>query len=228
MKLAQTASIVLLCALWSGIPFGCSTVHKVKRTLALNDLQIQASIAEQKGDDDQAYELWTQYIDRRPQSALAEYRLGKVETRLGLIDQAILHLRIAHDLKPAKIDYLLTLADAMVQGNRIDSLISLLQETINEGEEGSGNLRLAHYAEQVGLMDQAHEALQMAIVENRGRSPAPYLALANFAHTVGNHDEEIKNLRNFLWFHPSDPEILNRLDGLDMIAGPSLALQPDF
>jgi tetratricopeptide (TPR) repeat protein len=226
MKLVKTASIIVLCVLALAALDGCSPVNKVKRTLALNDIHIQAGIAEEKGDDQRAYELWTEYVDRRPQSVLAEYRLGMVETRLGLIDQAIGHLRIAHDLKPGNIIYLEALAEALAQGNRTDSLMKLLNETLNEGEEGTGYLRLARYAQRVGQMDEAREALLLAIIQNRGESPQPYLEMANFARTLNDQATEIKYLRNVLWFEQSNPAILSRLNDLGMIAGPSLAIKP--
>lgn len=226
MKLFQTISVVLVCILSSAAITGCSSVGKVKRTLALNDLHIQAAIAEDRGDDEKAYELWSEYVDRRPHSVLAEYRLGVVETRLGLLNQAIGHLRIAHDLKPGNEEYLLALAEALAQANRTDSLMKLLRERVEEGEDGAGYLRLARFAQRVGLMDEAREALLLAIVHNHGLSAVPYVALADFAAAVGDRDDEIQNLRYALWFDPSDPVILERLESLGMIPGPSLAVHP--
>jgi hypothetical protein len=102
MKCTKAATIVLLCVFSSSALVGCTSVDNVKRTLSLNDLHIQAAVAEDEGNDARAYALWSEYVDVRPQSALAEYRLGMVETRLGKYDQAAGHLRIAHDLKPGK------------------------------------------------------------------------------------------------------------------------------
>ncbi len=226
MKLVQAASIVFISLCLALAPTGCSSVDKVKRTLTLNDIHIQAAIAENKGDDARAQELWSEYVNIRPQSVLAQHRLGMVEMRLGNIEQAIGHLRIAHDLKPGNIEYIEALADALAQAGRTESLMKLLHETVEEGEPGSGRLRLARYAQRVGLMDEAREALLLAIAQNAGESPTPYLAMADFANAIGDRDTEIKYLRYALWFDHADPIILARLESLGLIPGPSLATAP--
>lgn len=205
---------------------GCTPVSKVKRTLALNDLHIQAAVAEDRGDDEAAYDLWTEYVDRRPNSRLAEYRLGLVETRLGLYTQAVRHLRIAHDLEPGNLEYLEALSTALALDGRSEALMKLLQQTVDEGPAGSGYLRLAKYAAEIGQMDEAKAALDSAILHWRGDSPEPYLAMADFARTIGDVDLEVKSLRYVLWFDPADKLVLNRIQGLGIIPGPSLAVEP--
>lgn len=207
---------------------GCTPAKKVKRTLDLSDLHIRAAVAEDEGDWERAYELWSEYVDVRPQSDLAEYRLGLVEMRLGLYDQAVSHLRIAHDLKPGNIEYLEALADAYVAAGDQDSLMTLLRQTSNEGPEGSGHLRTAKYARELGLMDEAREAHALAIVHARGESAEPYIAMADFAQAIGDEELETRNLRQALWFDKTDPEINARLQALGMIPGPSLAIRPEF
>ncbi len=226
MKLVKTTSIVFAALCLVLATNGCSPVNKVKRTLTLNDIHIQAAIAENKGDDSRAHELWSEYVDLRPQSVLAQYRLGMVEMRLGNFEQASAHFRIAHDLKPGNIEYIEALAEALARAGRSDSLMKLLHETIEEGELGSGQLRLARYAQRVGFMDEAREALLLAIARDAGQSPTPYLAMADFANTIGDKDTEIKYLRYVLWFDRADPTILARLESLGLIPGPSLATAP--
>jgi len=226
MKLAKAASIILLSALSVNMLAGCTPVNKVRRTLSLNTLHIQAGIAESEGDDQAAYELWSEYVDRRPHSNMVEYRLGMVETRLGLYNQAAGHLRIAYDLKPGNLVYLEALCNALIKAERTDSMMKLLRETIDEGETGTGYLRLAHFAKEAGQMDEAQEALILAIAQDQGDSIAPYVAMADFASVIGNTESEIEHLRFALWFDVSDPEILSRLESLGMISGPSLAVDP--
>jgi len=228
MNYMKAIAIVVVCAAGVSALGGCSTVHKVKRTLALNDLHIQAAMAEENGDDAKAYELWTNYVERRPQSALAEYRLGVVETRMGKLNEAIGHLRVAHDLKPGEIMYLEALAGTLAQADRVGSLMKLLNETVDEGEMGSGQLRLARYARRVGLMDEAKNALEQAIIAFQGTSSAPYLEMAEFANSIGDRDLEVLNLRYALSFDASDEAVLSRLGAMGMIPGPSLALIPSF
>jgi tetratricopeptide (TPR) repeat protein len=205
---------------------GCSSVSKVKRTLALNDIHIQAAVAEDRGDDEAAYDLWTQYVDRRPNSRLAEYRLGLVETRLGLYSQAVGHLRVAHDLAPGNLEYLEALSSALALDGRSEALLKLLRQTVDEGPAGSGYLRLAKFATQVGQMDEAKIAIESAIIHWRGDLREPYLAMADFAHAIEDTDLEILSLRHVLWFDPADAMVLERIEGLGIIPGPSLAVEP--
>lgn len=207
---------------------GCNTAGKVKKTLALNDLHIRAAVAEDEGDWDEAYALWSEYVDRRPQSALAEYRLGQVEMRLGLYEQAVGHLRVAHDLEPGNIQYLEALAQAYVAVGEQDQLMTLLRQTAEEGPDGSGYLRMGRFAQEAGLLDEAKEAFELAIVNYRGQSAEPYMAMADFGQAIGNHDMEVRNLRYALWFDRDHASISARLRDLGMIPGPSLALEPEF
>lgn len=227
MKRASAAVLALTLGL-SGVLGGCNTAGKVKRTLALNDLQIKAGIAEDQGDWQEAYDIWTEYVDRRPHSAMAEYRLGVVEMRLGKYQDAVGHLRVAHDLQPGNIETLEALAEALVAVGDTDGLMRLLRESVNEGPEGSGYLRLGRYATEAGLLDEAREAYTLAIVNGRGESAEPYMAMADFARSIGDEDAEIRNLRYALWFDKNSATINDRLSALGMIPGPSLALQPEF
>lgn len=207
---------------------GCSPAGKVQRTLSLNNLHIRAAIAEDEGDWDEAYALWSEYVDRRPQSALAEYRLGMVEMRLGMYRDAVGHLRVAHDLKPGNVEYIEALAGALVASGDTDGLMTLLRQTVDEGEAGSGYLRMGRYAQEAGLLDEAREALSLAVVNARGESAQPYIAMADFGRATGDRELEIRNLRYALWFDRTDPVIGDRLESLGVIPGPSLALEPEF
>lgn len=220
--------LLMVFVVSSGLLGGCSTASTVKRTLALNDLHIRAAIAEDEGDWDEAYALWSEYVDRRPQSALAEYRLGMVEMQLGLYQQAVGHLRVAHDLQPGNIGYIEALASAMIASGQTESLMTLLRQTAEEGAGWSGYLRMGSFAQQAGLMDEAREAYELAVVRARGASSEPYLHMADFARATGNQELEIQNLRYALWFDRADESVQSRLKAMGMIPGPSLALKPEF
>ena len=227
MKRASTLVLALTLG-FSSVLGGCNTAGKVKRTLALNDLQIKAGIAEDEGNWEQAYEHWTEYVERRPHSAHAEYRLGVVEMRLGKYRDAVGHLRVAHDLQPGNIETIEALAGALVAVGDTEALLRMLRQSVNEGPEGSGYLRLGQYAAEAGMLDEAREAYTLAIVNGRGESAEPYIAMADFARMVGDEDAEVRNLRYALWFDKNSVVIGDRLRGLGMIPGPSLALKPEF
>jgi len=212
----------------SSAPLGCTATKTVRDTLTLNDLQIRAGVAEDKGNWQQAHDLWSDYVERRPQSAMAEYRLGMAKIQLGMYRDAVTHLRIAHDLRPANVQYIEGLAQALLLAGEQERLLDLLRSTVDEGDGIQGYLRMARYARQAGLLDEAHEALELAIVNAGGQSPEPYLAMADFARQTGNTDLEIQNLRYALWFDRTNEAIQNRLAELGLIPGPSLAQPPVY
>jgi tetratricopeptide (TPR) repeat protein len=228
MNLNRTHFFAVYFGIGASILSGCNPVTKVQDTMTLNDLQIRAGVAEDAGDDRLAYQYWSDYVDKRPQSAMGEYRLGLVETRLGLTRQAIGHLRTAYDLKPSNVEYIEALADVLVIERRTESLMQLMRASINEGEPGSGVYRLAKYAELSGQMDEARDALMQAIAQGQGETARPYLAMADFSRSIQSNEDEVRYLRNALWFDQSNPELLARLESLGMIAGPSLALRPEM
>lgn len=205
---------------------GCSTARKVKTTLASNEALVAAGAAEDAGDLEKAYGLWTEYVELRPHEANGEYRLGRIENKLGKHRDAANHLRIAHDLKPGNVVYIEELAIALAQSGQQDELLSLLHATVNEGENGSGYIRLAHHAAKAGMMDEAREALMTAVALNGGTSPAPHIAMADFARETGDTEAEVLALRHALWFDRADAGILARIRELGVVPGPSLALDP--
>lgn len=218
------SSILLLAA--ALLVTGCQPANKVKRTLALNELQNHAGYAEQQGDDATALELWTEYIERRPHEAMARHRLGLVLMRTGKPAAAAEHLRVAHDLRPDRMEYLEALAEAMHQSGQRDELFQLLRDTMSEGGLAAGRMRYAQYAQRAGLIDEAEESLRIAAALEGARSDVPYRRLAELARQIGDPDREIEAWRTVLWFNVSDAEANQRLKELGVIPGPSLALPP--
>lgn len=217
-------AIPLIAALFM---LGCQPAAKVHRTLALSELQNRAGQAEQLGDDAQALELWREYIERRPHEAMARYRLGTLLLRTGRPQDAADNLWVAHDLKPARIDYLEALADALLQSGEQDAMFQLLRDTIDEGGLAEGHLRMARFALRAGLVDEAEESLRIAAAIVGTESDVPYRLLADLARQTGDKQREITAWRRVLWFDTADPQANARLEQLDIIPGPSIALPPD-
>ena len=204
----------------------CGPTQKVKRTLALNDLSLRARTAAKNGDDERALELWQEYVDRRPHSDSAEFQLGMTEARLGMYTEAIGHLTTAHDLRPGRIEYIEGLADTYAQAGRPDDMMKLLRETADEGERGSGHLRLARYAQRVGLLDEAKQGIRSAMILAGDESAEPYMAMADFARQIGDAGLEERALRQALWFDRSSDDLDQRFLALGITPGPSLAMVP--
>lgn len=222
----RSLALVLAALLTLGALGACTATERVGTTIRLSELSGQARAASKKGDDERALELWRRYIERRPHSHSAEYELGRVETRLGLYSDAIKHLTIAHDLRPANNDYIRALAEAHRLAGEPEKMMTLLSRTEQETPSMQSALRTTEFARRAGLMDDARDALRRAIAIGGAQSPEPHLALASFAQTIGDEDLEIEALRRALWFDPDSRAHDARLMMLGVTPGPSLALNP--
>lgn len=218
--------ILAITLLMTAILSACSTPTKVRRTFALSELSGQARAAADRGDDDRAYELWSEYVDRRPHAHYAQYELGLVESRLGLMDQATSHLTIAHDLRPGEIRYIEALAEAYLKAGDTEAMMSHLRESVEEGGQVAGYLRTAKYATSAGLMDDAKLALRQAVALGGSDSAEPHLAMADFAHAVGDTKLEREALARALWFDPASSELDARFLAIGITPGPSLKKDP--
>lgn len=205
---------------------GCQQSGNAPRTIPLNELQKEAGFAELQGNDAKAIELWTEFVRRRPHDAMARHQLGVVLLRSGDSATAVEHLRVAHDLKPSRIDYLESLIEALYQNGQKDDLFLLLRDTMSEGGLAEGRMRYASYALRAGLVDEAEESLRIAAALEGTRSDKPHRLLAALAQQTGDADREIEAWRTVLWFNSSDPMANARLRALGVIPGPSLATPP--
>ena len=205
---------------------GCGPTQKVQRTLALNRLSFEARSAEKNGDDQQALELWEEYVIRRPQEPFAQYQLGLTETRLGMYQRAIGHLTTAHDLRPGNVEYIEALAEVYLLTDRPEDMMSLMRQTSGEGGLVAGHLRLARYAQRVGLLDEAKGAIRSAMIFGNGESAEPYMAMADLARLAGDAALEEKSLRQALWFDRGSDALDQRFLALGITPGPSLAMVP--
>ncbi len=225
-RLIVTGTIVFLAIFFVLSVASCGTARKVKRTFALNELSVQARMAAQRGDDERSLELWQEYVERRPHAHFAQFNLGQTESRLGMYGQAIGHLTAAHDLRPGNIEYIEALADTYILADKVENMMSLMANTVFEGEPGEGHLRMARYAQQVGLLDEAKAAIRSAIVYFDGESAEPYMAMADFAQMIGDADLEERSLRQALSFDETSDELDQRFLALGITPGPSLAIVP--
>ncbi len=204
---------------------GCQPAQN-RGTVTLDELQYQAGYAEVQGDDAKAIELWREFVERRPHDAMARHRLGLVLLRTGDPLTASGHFRVAHDLQPARIEYLEALAESLHQSGQREELFLLLRNTMNEGGLAQGRMRYAVYAQRAGLVDEAEESLRIAAALEGTRSEKPYRLLAALAEQTGDTEREIEAWRTVLWFNASDPMANARLRALGVIPGPSLAQPP--
>ncbi len=204
----------------------CGPTQKVKRTFALNDLSLKARAAARDGDDQRSLELWQEYVVRRPHAHYAQYELGVTESRMGMYSAAIGHLTTAHDLRPGNVEYIETLGDTFILAGRAEKMMSLMRGTVAEGGKVSGQLRLGRYAQSVGMLDEAKQAIGLAMMYSNGESVEPYMAMADFARAIGDSVLEEDSLRKALWFDTGSDNLDSRFLALGITPGPSLAINP--
>lgn len=205
---------------------GCQPATRSAKTTPLNELQREASYAELQGNDARAMELWGEFVERRPHEPLARHRYGLLLMRAGDPLSAAEHFRVARDLRPARIEYLESLLEALHQAGEKDELFQLLRDTMGEGGLAEGRMRYANYAMRSGLADEAEESLRIAAALVGTTSVRPYQMMADLARQTGDTEREIEALQTVLWFNVSDPATNQRLRELGVIAGPSLATPP--
>lgn len=221
-SIAAFFALVLL----AGCQSANNTASKVRNTLALGEIQNAAGFAEQQGNTEEAIALWSEYVERRPQQASAQYRLGKLLLADGQPAEAVDHLWVAHDLKPGNLDYLHLLAESLFQSGERGTMFQLLRDTLEEGGLAAGHLRMAEFSQRAGLIDEAQESITIAAAIQGDSSDQAHRALARLARQTGDSEAEVLAWRNVLWFDVRDPEANARLTQLGMVPGPSLALRP--
>lgn len=217
---------LLALTLLAGCQTANNTASKVRNTLALGEIQNAAGYAEQQGNTEEAIALWTQYVERRPQQASAQYRLGRLLLAEGRPAEAVDHLWVAHDLKPGNLEYLDLLAESLFQAGERDMMFQLLRDTIEEGGLASGHLRKAKFAQRAGLIDEAQESIAIAAAIQGDSSDEAHRARAKLARQTGDTEAEVLAWRHVLWFDVRDAEANARLAELGIVPGPSLALRP--
>lgn len=217
--LAITAVSLLLAG-------GCQPATRSAKTTPLNELSRQADYAELQGNDARAMELWGEFVERRPHEPMARHRYGLLLMRNGDPLAAVEHIRVARDLRPARIEYLESLLEALHLAGEKDELFQLLRDSMNEGGLAEGRMRYATYAMRSGLADEAEESLRIAAALEGTRSVRPYQLMADLARQTGDKEREVEALRTVLWFNVSDPATNQRLRELGVIPGPSLATPP--
>lgn len=190
-------------------------------------LQGDGDRAMREGYPSEAVEPYQDWVARQPQRALAQHSLGKALYESGRVSEAVTPLTVASDLEPANEEYFADMARAMREAGREASLISTLRANAAEKGRLTDWLRLGRNLMELGLMDEAHQAFTTAASIDAGRTVEPQLAFADLYHRLDRPAEELRRLRMAYYINPRDERVTQRLAGLDVVPGPSLALPPE-
>jgi tetratricopeptide (TPR) repeat protein len=170
---------------------------------------------------------YIQYNQMRPGRAEIYHKLAICNERLGRSDEALQNHRLAGDLEPDNVEYVESLAEALVNANEFEEAYELLRWRTEQPGLASDYIRLGRFALKMGDADEAETALRTAARIDGGRTIEPHLALADFYRTIGDADMELLRLKMALFVDLTNEEVNARLRERSLIPGPTLAVMPE-
>ena len=199
---------------------GCSGVRTI------GQIQVEAAQAETEGRYLDAAGLYQEWIERRPASPEANYRLGRALLSAGDAPIAREYLTIASDLKPRNTAYRDGLIEAMSATGELDEVFALLERRAAEQDGPEAYIRLGTELYANGLSDDAERAFLLAAQTGDEDWPDGQRALARFYRDLGRKPEEIERLRVLYYLDPEDAGVRERLTELGEILGPTAGIPP--
>jgi tetratricopeptide (TPR) repeat protein len=208
---------------------GCQTKAQrwTQQSLDLGNLRAAGNAAFADGRYEEATEFYGRYLDIRPHEPDVQWRMGRALLALGRPAEAREHLRIAYDLVPSDGRYTESLAEAILRSGNREELIGFLRGSAESTLDARGYITLGRYAAEAGFPDEARAALLQAAAMEGSTSPEPHRALAAFYRSLNDTAAETRHLRAVLWFNSNDPQATARLREMDIVPGPTLALDPN-
>lgn len=203
------------------LTLGCQSQRPIENVLS------DGIEAYDEGDYTTARNDFREYTQRRPADARGHFHIGQTLLALDQPKPAAEHLWLAYDLEPAEPGYLDTLCQALYEADRTDDLYRLLTDLTTDPGHAEDYLRLGRYAARLGDADQAEPALITAVKIDKGQSPEPLVALAEFYQSVGDSENERKALIRAYHISSDDQRVNERLRALGETPGPTLATEPD-
>lgn len=158
---AQLASLLLLSLLGLGT-LSAQSADSAKpysrEDLAFDRQFFEAQALQQKGDQEEAVDLFQKLLEKRPDLALLHYELAKYYREEEEEDLARYHAEQAYDLKPANEWYRTNLEELYEAYGPVDKLIALYQKSLRqEGTRPEKRLKLAKVLLE---QDQARQSLR--------------------------------------------------------------------
>ena len=189
-------------------------------------LRNKADFRFKRGEYHQAVSDYSEIVARYPGDWRVQQRLGECYLEIGDPNRAREALEVAHSHRPINTQIIDSLAEAMFRQGDETRLFAFLRARAESTQSPAAYLRLARFSIELNDPDSAKLAIDTAIVLDDARTVEPYFAAANLAQRVGNIDDAIFRLRQALGVDPKDKRVLQRLDELGEIPGPTLALPP--
>lgn len=220
MHTTRLTAIALLIGMLTSV--GC-TNHVVYRERGFDSMR--------DNDYAAASENFRKAIDKKPSDYLSQYYLGITLLEQDQPVSAQSPLEQALALRPDDAAWTPKIADALAesyfQQERFETLYGFLDDMIQTyGQQSGDYLRKAKYLGLLGDADGQKTALQKAGYFAPLGDAVPYLALADFYLNVNDIPNAIQALRYGYFADASNEQVKDRLRGLGVVPGPTIADQP--
>lgn len=209
------AAALLLC--------GCAT-NVTLRERGYDDLRDK--------DYQAAAEHFRAAVEKKPTDYNSQYYLGLSLLRLDQPVPAQTALEQALALKPDDAQWTPKIADLLAesyyQQGRVETLYAFLENQVDTRVQQSEDfLRMGKYMGLVGDADGQQLALQKAAFFAPEGDATPYLAIADFYASVNDLENRVQALKFAYYVNPTLEETKDRLRGLGIVPGPTIALEPN-
>ncbi|MEM9883407.1 MAG: tetratricopeptide repeat protein [Planctomycetota bacterium] len=170
-------------------------------------------------------------VDMKPGDYRSQYYLGVSLLQQDQFVAAQTPLEQALILRPDDPDWTPRIADAIAESyygqERTEALYAFLDEKIAENNQQTRDyLRKAEFLGRLGDADGQREALSKAAFFAPPGDAEPYIALADFYVSVNDVPRAIGSLRQGYFVNPESDEVKDRLRGLGVVPGPTIADPP--
>jgi tetratricopeptide (TPR) repeat protein len=221
MKSAPFPSAVSLLLLAVSLA-GC-TNHVVHRERGFEDYR--------QGDWAAAAEDFRKAVDVKPADHQSQYYLGAALLKQGLAVQAQTPLEQALAVRTEDPQWTPRIADLLAetyyQQEQYEKLYAFLDDMIATYQQDTYDfLRKAKYLGLMGDADGQQTALRKAAFFAPEGDAGPYLAIADFYESVNDIDNTLQALRYGYYVDPDNEDVKDRLRGLGVIPGPTIADAP--
>ncbi len=178
------------------------------------------------GDPTAAVADFGEYVERKPDYIEARYGLGRALIAAGRPREAVEHLIFVLDVDPLNDAYADSLAEAMYASNERDALTAFLARYASERGRVTDFTRQGVYAQKLGNLDEAQQALRTAAKLDQGRTARVQRTLANFYGSLGDRERQVERLRMAYWINATDDGLVEQIRAAGEVPGPTFAKQP--
>jgi tetratricopeptide (TPR) repeat protein len=178
------------------------------------------------GDAETAVADFSEYVERKPDLIEARYGLARALMAAGRPREAVEHLIFVLDVDPLNDAYADSLAEAMYASNERDALTAFLARYASERGRVTDFTRQGVYAQKLGNLDEAQQALKTAAKLDQGRTAGVQRNLADFYGSLGDRDRQVERLRMAYWIDSNDAGLVESIRAAGEIPGPTFGMQP--